>query len=98
MNIDVKYQEIQARYAKVVEARAKLQGLLEAKRQELFALFDEIKKAGYDPATLKDKKQQLEADLSKQILDYEAKLAEAEAAIKTFESLETINITGPRKK
>ena len=71
----------------VERAKANLSGQLQAKKEELAALVKEIRDAGYDPKTLASSRDQLQKNLEEQLVQYEAQLAKAEAAIQDLQKL-----------
>lgn len=83
--IQAKVEELSRRYATASEKRSTLGGLLAAKKQELIALTQEIEKAGYNPKTLKETREKLQADLEERLKDFEGKLQEVEKALAAFE-------------
>ena len=54
--LQTRLEDLTRRHKTASSKKTKLQGQLEAKRQELAALAEEIRKAGYDPKKLKDGK------------------------------------------
>jgi chromosome segregation ATPase len=78
--------DLERRYSAVTSKKAKLQGQLEAKKQELVALNEEIQAAGYDPKNLKKEKERVERSLAQELDAFERDLQEVETAIASFEA------------
>ncbi len=83
--IKQRVEELQKRYATASKKRSELQGQLDAKREELVALSQEIKNAGYDPKKLKEEKDRVEKELVSTIEACEKELSEVESALREFE-------------
>jgi len=79
-------ESLQKRHAVVLEKRAQLNGQLQAKRQELAAIIEEIKAAGYDPKNLATEYDRVEQELETMASDLDKKLTEVEAALAAFDS------------
>jgi hypothetical protein len=79
-------ESLQKRHQAVLEKRASLSGQLQAKKQELTAIIDEIKAAGYDPTKLAAEHERVEQELEVMAADLDKKLTEVEAAIAAFEA------------
>jgi uncharacterized protein YoxC len=80
-----KIDAIQKRHQAVLEKRASLSGQLQVKKQELQAILDEIRAAGYDPKNLASDHDKAEKELETMISDFEKKLSEVEDALATFD-------------
>ena len=68
-----------------MEKRASLSGQLQAKKQELQAILDEIRAAGYDPKNLASDHDKAAQELEGMISDFDKKLSEVETALATFD-------------
>lgn len=84
--IRARITDLEKRYKVVSSKKAKLQGQLEAKKQELVALKEEIEAAGFDPKNLKKEKERIERALVADLDAFESDLQEVEAAIASFEA------------
>jgi len=80
-----KLGDLTKRLTKVTEKKAGLRGQLEAKKQELVDLIEEIKAAGYDPKKLKEERDKKAAELQTMMASFEKELAEVEEALASFE-------------
>ena len=87
-NLASKIEQLVERNKKVKEKRAALQGRLQAKKEELARLIEEIKKAGFNPNTLAEDLKQAEAQLEEEVMKFEASLKEVEEALASFEDNE----------
>ena len=85
VNLDEKVKDLMTRHAAVLQKKAVLSGQLQAKRDELADLINEIKAAGYDPKTLVEEGARAKASLEAEITTFEADLVKAEAALAVFE-------------
>ncbi len=79
------FEELGKRARTVADKKSSLKGQFEAKKQELTALIDDIKAAGYDPKNLKEEKDKIERSLVEQIAAYDKDLTEIETALKELE-------------
>ena len=84
--IKARLADLERRHKAVGSKKTKLQGQLEAKKQELVSLKDEIEAAGYDPKSLKQEKARVEQTLIQDMDAFEKDLKEVEAAIASFEA------------
>jgi septal ring factor EnvC (AmiA/AmiB activator) len=80
-----KVRDLMRRHRLVMERKAQLSGQLQAKKEELAKLSQEIREAGYDPATLADECKKAEANLLAEITAFEAELTKVEAALAVFD-------------
>ena len=80
-----KIESLQKRHQAVLEKRAVLSGQLQAKKQELAAIIEEIKAAGYDPKNLASEHDKAEQELEAMVVEFEKKLADVEAALAVFD-------------
>jgi chromosome segregation ATPase len=83
--IKARLDDLTRRHATAKSKKTKLQGQLEAKRQELANLADEIREAGYDPKNLKKERDKLEAEIETMMDQFERELVEVEEALATFD-------------
>jgi chromosome segregation ATPase len=84
--IKARLADLEKRHAACRSKKSKLQGQLEAKKQELVALKEEIEAAGYNPRQLKQAMAKTEKDLVAAMDDFERNLQEVETAIASFEN------------
>lgn len=84
--IRAKIEQLRERYEKASSKRAELRGQLDAKREELLALSEEIKQAGYDPKNLKKERDAAQAELASEIAAFEKQLVAVEAALAEFDN------------
>jgi len=82
--IQKKITDLVKRSEAVEKRKAGLQGQLQAKKEELAALVQEIQAAGRNPRTLVADKEQLEKELLSEIATYEKDLTEVEKALDGF--------------
>jgi uncharacterized coiled-coil DUF342 family protein len=83
--ITAKVRDLMSRHQAVLNRKAELGGKLQAKKEELAKLCEEIRTAGYDPATLVDAAKKAEADLLAEISTFEAELSQVEKALAVFD-------------
>jgi septal ring factor EnvC (AmiA/AmiB activator) len=83
--IGARVEELSRRHRDAASRKAKLQGKLDEKRQELKRLKAEIEEAGFDPKTLKEDRQRLEAELEQLMARFEAELSVVEQALDEYE-------------
>jgi uncharacterized protein YoxC len=80
-----KIDSLQKRHQAVLEKRAVLNGQLQAKKQELAAILDEIKTAGFDPKNLASEHEKAERELEIMVADFDKKLSDVEGALAVFD-------------
>jgi seryl-tRNA synthetase len=80
-----KIDSLQTRHKAVLERRAQLSGQIQAKKQELSAIIEEIKAAGYDHKNLAAEHEKAEKELDAMVADFENKLNDVEAALAVFD-------------
>jgi chromosome segregation ATPase len=80
-----KIDSLQKRHQAVLEKRAAVGGQLQAKKQELALIVEEIKQAGYDPKNLAAEYEKAEQDLEGMIVEFDKKLTEVETALAVFD-------------
>ena len=80
-----KIDSLQARHKTVLEKRAILSGQIQAKKQELTAIIEEIKAAGYDHKNLAAEHDKAEKELEDMVAEFENKLSDVEAALTVFD-------------
>lgn len=66
--------------------KSTLSGRLQAKKEELAQLIVEIKAAGYDPKTLREERDKVQAQLTEMIQTYEADLVAVENALASYDT------------
>lgn len=81
-DINKKIEEIQKRWQRASEKRAGVAGQLSAKKEELSALIQQIKDAGYDPKDLPAARDALRLQLDQAIQSASENLDQVEAALK----------------
>jgi septal ring factor EnvC (AmiA/AmiB activator) len=80
-----KIDELQKRYNAVVQKKAGLAGQLQAKKEELARIVQEIRAAGYDPKKIAQERDKAKQDLENLIAKLEEELTEVEKALSTFQ-------------
>jgi len=83
--LQARVENLSRRHREAASRKAKFQGQLEEKRQELRRLKTEIETAGYDPKTLKEDRQRLEAELEQLMAGFEAEVTVVEQALDEYE-------------
>jgi chromosome segregation ATPase len=83
--IRARLADLEKRYATCNTRKSKLQGQLEAKKQELLALKEEIEAAGFNPRQLKQAMETAKKDLVTKMEEFERNLVQVEQAIADFE-------------
>jgi uncharacterized protein YoxC len=83
--LEEKIQVLSTRHKAVLRRKLELGGELKAKKEELAALVDEIKKAGYNPKTLIEDRDKAQEELELLLKDFEANLVGAEKTLEDFE-------------
>lgn len=83
--IQQKIDELTRRHNAVIQKKAALTGLLQAKRDEFTALVEEIRAAGYDPKTLADARTKAQKDVESALQEFEKNLSAVEAALAAYE-------------
>lgn len=83
--IKQRVDELTRRFNSAAEKRSKYRGQLEAKKEELVALKQEIEAAGLDPKNLKKARDQLETELLSLMDAFDKELVEVETALATFD-------------
>lgn len=83
-DIQKRIEGLQRRHAEVQQRKAGAAGALQARREELAQVVQEIKDAGYDPKQINQIRDQVRADLIAEIEKYEAALTEVESALNGF--------------
>lgn len=74
-------EDLSRRHKAAASKKAELKGRLEAKKQELVALGEEIRNHGYDPKNLKAEKERVEAELKAELKAFEEELTAVEQAL-----------------
>jgi septal ring factor EnvC (AmiA/AmiB activator) len=83
-DIKQKIDALQKRYNVVVQKKASLAGQLQAKKEELASIVQQIKDAGYDPKKITQERDQAKQELDAMLDKAEAELTEVEEALATF--------------
>lgn len=79
--IQKRIEDLQRRHAEVQQRKATAAGQLQARKDELASIVQEIREAGYDPKQLTQIRDQVQTELLREIERYEAALAEVETAL-----------------
>lgn len=82
--IQKRIEGLQRRHAEVQQRKASAAGQLQARKDELAVIVEEIRNAGYDPKQITQARDQVQADLLRDIEKYETALAEVESALNGF--------------
>lgn len=82
--IQKRIEALQRRHAEVMQRKAGAAGQLQARKEELASLVEEIRAAGYDPKDITRVRDQAQADLLKEIARFETELADVEAVLEGF--------------
>lgn len=82
--IQKRIEGLQRRHAEVQQRKANAAGLLQARKDELAEIAQEIRDAGYDPKQLTQTRDQVQAELLQEIEKYEAALSAVESALDGF--------------
>lgn len=83
-DIQKRIEGLQRRHAEVQQRKASAAGQLQARKDELAGIVQEIRDAGYDPKQVTQIRDQVQAELLREIEKYEAALAEVESALNGF--------------
>lgn len=83
--IETKIKDLVTRHGAAMQRRAALKGQLEAKKDELVQLAQEITAAGYDPKKLPDEVTKAKADLEASVATFENELVAVEKALAAFD-------------
>lgn len=84
--IKEKIADLQTRHEAVTQRRASLGGQLQAKKEELATIIQEVRDAGYDPKNLPGERDKAQQELETLIEDFEVRLAAVEEALSAFDS------------
>lgn len=76
---------LSVRFKKASEKKANLSGLLQAKKEELNALVEEIRAAGLDPKKLKEHRDDLKREVETMIKELDEKLTSVEGALQAYD-------------
>lgn len=83
--IKAKIDNLLKRHDAAVKKKAGLGGQIQAKKDELNLILQEVRAAGFDPKTLANDRDKTQRDLETMIVDFETKLTEVEGAIASFD-------------
>jgi uncharacterized protein YoxC len=83
--IETKVRDLMTRHAAVLQKKAALSGQLQAKKDELVALVNEIKAAGIDPKNLAEESRKAKAALEAEVATFEAEISKVETALAAFD-------------
>lgn len=81
-----RFKELEARRQDLSTRKIRLEEQYNAKRENLSSLIDEVKKAGYEPKTLKKTISDMEKKLAKDIEEFEAAINTASQQLAAIES------------
>jgi uncharacterized protein YoxC len=84
-DIKNKIDTLQQRHNAVVQKKAGLAGQLQAKKEELAAIVQEIRDAGYDPKKITQERDRTKQELESMIVKLEAELVEVETALSAIQ-------------
>ena len=84
-DITNKIEDLQRRHNVVVQKKAGLAGQLQAKKEELATIVQEIKDAGYDPKKITQERDQAKQELVAMISKLESELTDVENALSAFQ-------------
>lgn len=79
-DIKNKIDELQRRHNAAAQKKAGLTGQLQAKKEELAAIVQEIRDAGYDPKKITQERDRAKQELESMISKLETELTEVETA------------------
>ena len=82
--IQRKIEELQRRHSAVAQKKASITGQLQAKKDELAAIVQEIRDAGYDPKTIGRDRDRVKSELEEMIRKLDQELTEVETALSAF--------------
>jgi uncharacterized protein YoxC len=87
MSDDIKSRidDLQRRHNVVVQKKAGLAGQLQAKKEELAGIVQEIKDAGYDPKKITQERDRAKQELETMISKLEGELTDVENALSAFQ-------------
>lgn len=81
-----KIDDLAKRTEVVNSKKSNLSGKLQAKKEELAQLIIEIKASGFDPKTLREERDKVQAQLTDMISTYEADLVSVETALSSYDT------------
>lgn len=81
-----KIEDLSKRTDVVNTKKSTLSGKLQAKKEELAQLIVEIKAAGYDPKTLRQERDKVQAELTDLVTSYESDLVAVETALAGYDA------------
>lgn len=84
-SIKDRIDDLQRRHNAVVQKKAGLAGQLQAKKEELAAIVQEIKDAGYEPKKITHERDRAKHELETMIAKFESELTEVENALAAFQ-------------
>jgi 2C-methyl-D-erythritol 2,4-cyclodiphosphate synthase len=80
-----KWSRLKEKRAALVSKQDQIRGRLDAEKEQLKKLIDEIKAKGYDPKNLGAVIQEKEEKLKRDVAEFEARLIDVETKLKSFE-------------
>lgn len=83
--IKSKVDDINKRYKSASSKQSNLSGLLQAKREELASLIKEIEAAGLDPKKLKERRDELKAEVIAMTESIDKQLKQVEEALAAYD-------------
>jgi septal ring factor EnvC (AmiA/AmiB activator) len=84
-DIKKKIDELQQRWTAVSQKKAGLEGQLQAKKDELQNVVQEIRAAGYDPKNIAQERDQAKMELEAMVAKLDTELTEVETALSSFQ-------------
>lgn len=81
-----KIEGLKRRWNTVSQKKAGLEGQLEAKKEELAQIVQEIRDAGYDPKHIAQERDQAKQELEELVAKLDAELTSVEEALGSFQS------------
>ena len=84
-DVKQKIDELVRRTEVVDRKKSNLAGQLQSKKEELAALIQEIRAAGFEPKTLKAELDKAQAELEGMMATYEKNLTEVESALSAYD-------------
>jgi uncharacterized coiled-coil DUF342 family protein len=84
-DLSKRVRDAMAKHSNLLQRKSALSGQLQAKREELKTVVDEIVAAGYDPRTIREATQKAREDLENELEAFEAELSKVETALSTYD-------------
>jgi len=84
-DIKKKIDELQRRHNAVIQKKAGLAGQLQAKKEELATIVQEIRAAGFDPKNIAKERDKARKELEEMVVKLDKELTEVEQALSMFQ-------------